>query len=360
MMLSYRNVTKAFGEQEVLKDINLDIAKGERIGVVGRNGAGKTTLANIIFGLLPVDSGTVLKQRSRLIMAYLEQSARFKINTVDLDDEGIYSSKGIGFAKEIGSLKNGVTDRTETESDNFLSGGERTRLALSRVFLAEPDLLIMDEPTNHLDFQGIDRLIDELEGFSGAVLIISHDRYFLDRTIKRIVEIDAGNTKCYPGNYTFYRDQKRKEYETKLHQYINEQKKKKHIEEEIERVKQWSAKAHRDAGKATENKMGGKEFDRISALRMDRRVKSKIKRLSRMESEGVERPKDEPELNFLFGGTEKHGRRMLEAKSISKVYGDKILFQSSSFYFQRGDKIGVLGPNGCGKDRKSTRLNSSH
>lgn len=180
---------------------------------------------------------------------------------------------------------------------DVLSGGERTRLSLSALLSERPELLILDEPTNHLDFSGVERLASELLQYKGTVIVVSHDRYFMDSTISRIIELDNGLAKSYGGNYTYYRQQKKREYEEQLHQYSVQEKRKDALEAEIERVRMWAAKSHREAGKKgkmAENKKGSKQ-------------------------------------------------------DLQKGYQGRTLFAGSSFYLLHGDRTGIVGPNGCGK-----------
>lgn len=313
LLLSVKNVKKDFNERKILKDISFDIEIGSRIGLVGLNGAGKTTLVNIIAGKLQCDEGNVLWHKKSVNTGYFKQASA--------------------------NIKN-------------LSGGERTKLALSEIWLENPDFLILDEPTNHLDYTGVQRLIKEIKSFKGTVLVISHDRYFLDETVNKILEIDEGIIHEYKGNYSGYRDEKKRRYEAQLNKYLNQQETKRKISEQINTLKNWSEKAHRESRKkaiASGNKFGGKEYLRVKAKKKDIQVKSRIKRLEKIEIEGVQKPKEEKKIDFMMPKAELKGRRAVEAVNISKSFENKLLFKESSFYIKRGEKIGVFGENGCGK-----------
>lgn len=349
MLLSMRSIKKSYKFHDVLMGVDLDINQGERIGIVGKNGAGKTTLANIIFGSLQPDEGYILREGTELKIGYLLQSVSYTVNTFSSMFDAADSRDIQNFAKTSSLLGLKSVQHWDEKRLGGLSGGEKTRVALAKVLATDPDLLILDEPTNHLDFQGVEWLADELLRFRGIVIVISHDRYFLDRVATRIVEIDEGRAYSYSGNYSFYRSEKKRRYEEQLHQFIEQEKRRGKIEAEVERLKMWSAKAHRESTAKTENKKGAKEYYRLSAKRMDRRIKSQIKRLERMKGNGVERPKDEPALSFMFEDAGKHGKRVLEARDIRKAYGARTLFENSSFFVQRGEKVGIFGPNGCGK-----------
>jgi len=347
-LLRCRHITKAFGEHEVLKDVNFDIGKHEKIGLVGLNGAGKSTIANILTGVLPPDKGQIEFFQHHVTIGYVKQDATFKLfqkqQAIDI------TAKDKRYYWQIASHL-GV-DNWHGERLEVLSGGEKTKLALSFAIATMPDLLILDEPTNHLDFKGVEWLISELKAMEIAIIIISHDRYFLDKTVSSIHEIEEGKLTFYKGNYTEYRHEKKRRYESQLHQYKEQKKVEAHIEQEITRLKEWSAKAHREAGKVgkmTEMRTGVKEFHRKKAKMMDRQVKSKIKKLEKIEIEGVKKPKEEQSVFFEWSQSEKKGKSVILAENIEKSFDDKPLFQTSSFYIQRGEKVGIIGPNGCGK-----------
>jgi len=345
------NIKKGFGDQKVLKDINFEIRLGERIGLVGNNGAGKTTLANIIFGNIKQDEGTIIWSQEEVEIGYLLQSTFYTANTID---DMLANNKECikEFFQATSHLGMDKVKNWDIEKFSGLSGGEKTKLALANIWSKKPNLLILDEPTNHLDFQGIQWLIDEIKKYDGTIIIISHDRYFLDQTAERILEIQDGVSISYKGNYTCYRNEKKLRYESQLNAYIVQQKYKQKIEKDIDRLKTWSDKAHRESSKKAEKsgvKMGTKEHYRVKAKKKDKQVKSKLKRLEKVEIEGIKKPKTDKEINFDFNNVEKKGKRVIEALNITKAYGDKVLFRDSSFYIQRGDRIGLFGGNGCGK-----------
>lgn len=353
LLLSCRGVKKDFGELSVLKDINLDIAIGERVGLVGKNGAGKTTLANIIFNNLERDGGDIIFYKKNIKIGYLWQSTFYTARTFnDIFTNNDNKHRIKDFLETSSHLGIEKVQEWDMERLKGLSGGEKTKLALANIFSVKPSLLILDEPTNHLDFQGINWLIEELKKYNGTIIIISHDRYFLDESVDRILEIEDGVINNYKGNYTFYRNEKKKRYENQLREYIVQEKYKLKISKEIQQIKSWSNKAHGQARKKaieSGNKFGGKEHNRAKAKKMDSQIKSKIKRLEKLEIDGIKKPNIEKKINFVFNSTGKTGSKILEARSITKTYGDRVLFKDSSFYIKRGDRIGILGKNGCGK-----------
>lgn len=346
MLISLRNIKKSYGEQVVLAGVNLDIVRGAKIGLVGGNGAGKTTLANIITGNLAYDAGTIITSSETFNIGYLRQAE----SELELFFDIINNKDRSGDFKRITShLGMKKVQKWSSERLRNLSGGEKTKLALAKIWSLNPDLIVLDEPTNHLDFQGIKYLIAELNNYKGTAIVISHDRYFLDQTVASVAEVEKGFIKVFSGNYTSYRETKEKEYGDNLHLYISQQKEQRKIENTITQLKTWSDKAHRESRQKGSGMMGGKEYYRKKAKRRDKAVKSQIKRLEKIEQDSIERPEQEPQIKINLNAFEKGGRRLLVVDSISKAYGNLVLFKNSSFYINRGEKLGVFGPNGCGK-----------
>ncbi len=316
VLLQCKNITKEYGDTTILKNINMNITLGEKIGIVGNNGAGKTTLANILVGKLEATSGEVIGYKGGIQVGYMQQA----------------------------------TDYTDMKST--LSGGEKTKALLTEVLYSRCDMLILDEPTNHLDYQGVNWLIKKVKAFKGAVVIISHDRYFLDQCVTRILEIENCKITNYKGNYSWYREKKKKDYEDTLHLYVEQEKVKVQIKGQIEELKGWSSKAHREAAvkaRISGNKKGGKQFNRAKAKKMDQQIKSRIKRLEKIEVGGIERPEEEIKVLFKIEEASKGGSVIVEAKDIRKSYDKRILFEKTSFYIKKGEKVGLYGVNGCGK-----------
>lgn len=352
LLLSGRGIGKTYGELNLLCDISFDIAEGERIGLVGRNGAGKTTLARIISGRLDSDQGQIIWHKKNVYAAYLDQLVDYPENCRNEGQDQACPGEAADLLKISGHL--GIKRLLEGDRGQFmgLSGGEKTKLKLTRIWAYHPDVVILDEPTNNLDIKGMDWLVEELDKYRGAALIISHDRYFLDQTVDKIFEIENGGLTHFKGNYSFYREEKQRCYENSLHQYEKQEKIRQAIADNIEQLNAWSAKAHRESrAKAAESgaKKGGKEYFRAKAKKRDRNIKSKIKQLQKIEIEGITKPEDESRVKFAFAKAGRGGRRVLEAQDISKSFGDRVLFDKSSFYVKHGEKVGIYGPNGCGK-----------
>jgi macrolide transport system ATP-binding/permease protein len=349
-IMKIRGIQKSFNEKQILKNADLDIKQDSRIGLVGNNGAGKTTLANLIYGRIVPDQGTIETFNRSVNIGYLKQSTEYSINELEdiysLAENGLFQlSSKLGLNKEI--------DWSNPDWEK-LSGGEKLKISLASVWASRPELLILDEPTNHLDLQGVEWLINELKAFKGAVIIISHDRYFLDRTVTEIIEIEAGSTNLFKGNYSSYRSEKEKLYEIQLHKYEIQQKHKQQIEQQMANLKSWSEKAHRDSTKqgtsSERRQIGYKEYHRMKAKKMDNQIKSKMKRLNQeLEKNDVKAPKEEAQVRFEFQHSRKKGKRILEASELSKSFGSRCLFEKSHFYMNHGERIALLGRNGSGK-----------
>ncbi|WP_342431493.1 ABC-F type ribosomal protection protein [Neobacillus sp. FSL H8-0543] len=345
MMIKVIGITKSFNLRKVLDNIQFEIKNGERIGLVGYNGTGKTTLANILAGKLMPDSGNIEKPKD-LKIGYLTQSIDYTVSNFQETFTSNENSEIFHHASELGLNK---TYSWEEKRIEHLSGGEKLKLALSMVWATNPGFLILDEPTNHLDFYGIDWLITELEKFQGPVLIISHDRRFLDKTVNRVFEIENAKINLYNGNYSDYQKEKQLRVQTQLHHYTVQQRQIETIEMQMEQLTSWSEKAHRSSTKQ-ERDHGPKEYHRAKAKKRDQQVKSKMKRLqNELERNKIEKPKEEAKVQFQFDSQGKRGKRIIEAKNLSKCFYERTLFHNSHFYINHGERMGLLGENGCGK-----------
>ncbi|MEH7154846.1 ribosomal protection-like ABC-F family protein [Neobacillus drentensis] len=350
IVLRVIDVDKSFHLRKVLDNIQFDIKNGERIGLVGYNGTGKTTLANILFGKIAPDKG-IIEKSNDLTIGYLSQSIDYQVSDFQQSLAGNATPDLLEHASTLGLTK---VLNWEEERLNHLSGGEKLKLALAKVWALKPDFLILDEPTNHLDYKGIRWLVSEIEKFHGPVLIISHDRHFLDKTVTRIFELENSRINFYNGNYSDYRKEKQQRFQNRKHQYDVQQQKIKEVETQITQLKTWSEKAHRDStkkGKGPSKRQNGiKEYHRVKAKKTDNQVKSKMKRLqNELERNKLEKPLDVIQIRFQFDTQGKRGKRIVEAKNLAKSFANRTLFQSSNFYINYGDRLGLLGENGCGK-----------
>ena len=366
MLLQVSNVSISFDGKDILKKAGFTLDDKEKCALVGINGAGKTTLLNIISGALEPEEGSALL-KTGATFGYLKQEAdNDSENTIW--DEVISAAKDITDMEEkLKSLENDLsrlngaeleraTDKytalseefnlkggyalnsevtgilkglgfSEDEFDkkvNTLSGGQKTRVALSRLLLTKPDLAILDEPTNHLDVAGIEWLEVFLKNYPGAVLIVSHDRYFLDRVVGKVVELENGMSRVFSGNYSAYAEKKAALRSAEVKAYLNQQAQIKHSQDVIDKLKQ---------------------FNREKSIK---RAESREKQLSKVER--LDKPvelNDAMKLKITPSITS--GRDVLSVNSLSKAFADNTLFKNISFELIRGERVALIGNNGTGK-----------
>lgn len=343
MQIQLSHIYKSFLDHDVLKDVTFAVSEGERIGLVGANGSGKSTLLHILCGRLKADSGGIL-------LPVLASTAMLEQNAITDEELRLLSEQGIsGEARKYMKLLAFSPDDNPLLTS--LSGGERTKIKLAMLLAEEPKLLLLDEPTNHLDLHGTNMLIKLLNAYPGTIIAVSHDRYFLDRLVNRILALDDGSLYDFFGNYTEYREDSERRYSESLHRYEEGKKEQERIRESITQVKQWSDKAHRDSTKKdpSGNRMGLKEYKRKKAKQMDKKIKNDIRRLERKISEGETRPQAERKVRFEISGEASHGKRVLEVSPLSVSYSTDPLFETDGFGITRGEHIALWGANGTGK-----------
>ena len=275
----------------MLKDVSFHLEDKEKAAIVGINGSGKTTLLRCILGIEEADEGSIAFSKEKK-MDYLAQQH------ADIE--------------------------TENEDYETLSGGQKTRKRLEEILQEKPDLLILDEPTNHLDIGSIQWLEKVLKRYDGAVLLVSHDRYFLDRIVTKVIDLERGKVRMYQGNYSAYAEKKRQLREAEWKAFQNQQAEIKHQEAVIEKLKQ---------------------FNREKSIK---RAESREKMLSKVER--LEKPEElENEMKLLFSPRESSGNDVLMAKELGKSYDGKRLFSHGTFSLQRGEHVALIGDNGSGK-----------
>ncbi|MEH7226277.1 ABC-F type ribosomal protection protein [Bacillus sp. JJ1566] len=339
-ILKISGVHKSYGDKVILNNIEFDVKRGDRIGIVGNNGAGKTTLANILTGTIEMDKGNIEMPAGPISIGYVKQAAVDALR--DLEEAKI-SGDILEQTSQLGLTKVQTLDQ---KRGAHLSGGEKTKLSLAKVWASRSDLLLLDEPTNHLDFKGVEWLIEEMKAFPGAIIVISHDRYFLDKTVRKIIELEDGESFIYQGGYSDFYKEKERQYQSQLHHYDIQQKHKEKIENQMSNLQNWSDKAHRQSTKQE----GYKEFYRVKAKKIDKQIKSKMKRLEKeLEKNKVEKPKEKEGIQFHMKQSKKRGKRIVEVKNGGMSFGERQLFQNIQFYVKFGERIGILGENGCGK-----------
>ena len=371
IILSCNNLTKYFGIDMILDKITFSLQAGEKVGLVGINGAGKSTLFKILTGQLTHDTGDLYISKTTSV-GYLEQSGIYTDNNTIFDEAlTVYSwlvemelnlrnmeleiaelshtssnssrleelmnqyshlldkfdrNNGYGFRSTVrGVLKGlGFQDEDFNQRVQNLSGGEKTRLSLAKLLLSKPDILLLDEPTNHLDIEAVEWLEGFLRDYSGTVLIISHDRYFLDQLVTRVLEIENRQLISYNGNYSEFVQRKKLLQEQQLREYQNNQK-------EIERQKDIIRRLRQHGTEKLIN-----------------RAKSREKQLSKLEV--IETPQHmQKKANIQFQPQARSGNDVLLAEGLGKQFGDVQLFENVTFELYRGEKVALIGPNGIGK-----------
>lgn len=329
-LLKLKDVSVEIMENTVFEQINATVKQGDIIGVIGKNGAGKSTLLQMINGKIELTKGKIEWQQMNVTMAYVEQ------------EKEAYTPN------EVTTVEAELLSKWDVPTNDFhkLSGGEKLKLRLAKGFAKGTNFLMLDEPTNHLDEQSTELLIDQIKGYRGTIVVVSHDRYFLDAVATKIWSIEDTKLVEHQGNYTSYmkfREQKRL---AQQHQYEKQQKNIERIESQMQQITSWSQKAHAQSTK----KDGIKEYYRVKAKRMDAQVKSKQKRLEKeLEKTKIERVKPDPTVEFSIQANKKVGKRFLEVKQLKKCFKGRTLFEKVDFTIQHGEKIAIVGPNGCGK-----------
>ena len=352
--------------KNILDGLTFQIDQGERVGLLGRNGAGKTTLFKILTGELDWDEGTVMVGKGRRlglisqIPVYPEgytvedvlRTAFSRLHNLAAEMEELTARMAAGesdpaILRRYGALNerfeafggydtdvavnkvaNGLSISEAMRQQEFasLSGGEKTRVNLGRLILEDTDILLLDEPTNHLDLHATEWLEEYIRGFRGTVLVISHDRYFLDRIVTRVIEINGGKAEFYSGNYSFYAVEKERRYQERMKQYEKEQAKIEQLEKSAEQLRLWAFQG----------------MDKTY-----RRAISMEKRIERMRT--TSKPTKARKMDARFNAAEFHGDEVLSLRNLAKSFGDKHLFDHISLKIEGGERIALIGDNGTGK-----------
>ena len=366
MILSCQNIAKSFGDTVILKNVSFNIEEHDKAAIIGINGAGKTTLLKIILGQLTQDSGNVVTGRD-IRLGYLSQQAAELLDATVIDAMKEAKSYIMDMEKRIRTLEeemkdkegdelnsileayNRLTTRYDRENGyayeseitgvlkglgfstadyerhiNTLSGGQKMRIALGRLLLSHPDIIILDEPTNHLDMPSITWLEGFLSSYPGAVIVVSHDRYFIDRISNKIIEIDQGNSRVYNGSYSYYSDEKAKIRKAELNAYLKQQAEIQHEQAVITKLKQ---------------------FNREKSIK---RAESREKKLDKIEL--IDKPTEaRTDMRLKLSPITESGEDVLHVENLSKSFGTNRLFSDIELDIKRGDHIALIGGNGTGK-----------
>ena len=350
----------------VLDGLTFQIDQGERVGLLGRNGAGKTTLFKILTGELDYDEGQVTVAQGRRVGLISQipvypagytvedvlRSAFARLHALAEEMESLAARMAAGesderILKRYGALSEkfevfggydtdvavnkiarglSISDEMRRQLFDSLSGGEKTRVNLGRLILEDTDILLLDEPTNHLDLHATEWLEEYVRSFRGTVVTTSHDRYFLDRIVTRVIEIQDGKAEFYSGNYSFYAVEKERRFQERMKQYEKEQAKIQQLEKAAEQLRVWAFQG----------------MDKTY-----RRAISMEKRIERMRT--TSKPTKARKMDARFSSAEFHGDEVLGLRSLSKSYGDKHLFDGISLKVEGGERIALIGDNGTGK-----------
>lgn len=324
ILLTAENIKKSYTEKPLITNVNLSIDSNDKIGLIGVNGTGKSTLLKIIAGVMEAEGGTITKSRE-LRMAYLPQNPPYDPNLTVEEQTAKYLEEAGGITQqyECNTVLTKLDIMDYSQKMGELSGGQRKRVAMAAVLASESNLLILDEPTNHLDSEMIKWLENYLMNYKGAVFMITHDRYFLDRIVNRIVEIENGVLYNYDGNYDYYLTTKAARMEMTL---ATERKRQAIYKKELEWI-------------------------RRGAQARTTKAKGRIQRFHQLEESKL--VIDESKLE-LTTATSRLGKKIVEIKDITKAYAGMPLIKDFSYTLLRDDRVGIIGPNGCGK---STLLN---
>lgn len=366
MILACHNISKSFGDKLIVKNGSFHIEEREKAALVGVNGAGKSTILKMIMNEEPTDEGDIILAKGKTI-GYLAQHQHLiphgtiykelrsaKADVIEMEQKlrsiehelkslsgdalenrletynrlqsEFEARNGYACESEItGVLKGlGFTEEEFSKKTDTLSGGQKTRVALGKLLLTNPDILLLDEPTNHLDLNSIAWLETFLSNYQGAVFIVSHDRFFLNRVVTKVVEIENGELRMYIGNYHAYSEKKQQLRDARLKEYLNQQREIKHQQAVIEKLR---------------------SFNREKSIR---RAESREKMLEKMTP--VEKPQDAPrEMHFTLEPSCVSGNDVLSVEGLSKQFGSQVLFRDVNFEIKRGEHVAVIGDNGTGK-----------
>ena len=368
--VNINNISKTFGADQIFENISFDVKTNERIGLIGPNGSGKTTLIKILYGIENINSGSV-SFRKGTKLGYLDQIPDYEdyitvidilemsftevykvkktmdelshtfgsLNSIDLEKalkeysrltEVYEQLDGYNTETKINKVCAGlrINDTIRNGEFNTLSGGEKTRVTLAKILLEEPSVLMLDEPSNHLDLESIEWLENYLKNYKGSVLIVSHDRYFLDNVCQKIVELSTYKAHIFHGNYSYYVVEKERRFLLELKVYLNQQRKINRMEEQIKRYRIWGVM--RDSDK------------------MFKRAKELERRLEKIEK--LDKPKyANDKMKLRNADTSRSGKRVLDAQSINKSFGELCLLDDASLEMFYKDRLAILGNNGTGK-----------
>lgn len=374
MILSCQGISKSFGEKVILEDASFHIEEREKVALIGNNGAGKTTLLRIIMEEIHADAGQVVLAKDKRIgylaqyqdvqghLSVYEELLSTKQYIIDMEErlramevqmknasgeelDRLMNSytrlthefeleNGYAYKSELMGVLNGLgfTEEDFTKQVATLSGGQKTRVALGKLLISKPDILLLDEPTNHLDMESIAWLETYLLNYPGAVFIVSHDRYFLDKVVTKVIEIDAGQVRMYAGNYSAYAEKKAQLRDAQYKAYLNQQREIKHQEAVIVKLK---------------------SFNREKSIK---RAESREKMLNKIQR--IDKPIEvQSQMRLSLEPRVVSGNDVLTVEDLAKSFPQQKLFSNISFQIKRGERVALIGNNGTGKTTMLKILN---
>lgn len=356
MNLSFSGLSKGYEGKIILENIKGQITDGDKIGLIGANGVGKTTLVKILTGGEERDAGEISYSPTYIKTLYLPQNPKFDKGLSVYEDIVKFlfqwaRNNNSNHVDDIDVLAKTALNRVGLGEEMWsrqainLSGGEKTKLVLSRMFVCDFDFLVLDEPTNHLDMESYEWLEDFIKSLDKPMLIVSHDRFFLDNVVNTIWELTPSELKVYQGNYTNYKLQKEIETKNITKEYHKQQTKIQQLKAVISDRENWYHKAHKSAGQ--------NDYLRARAKKHASTLKAKKTQLERLEKEKIEKPRKEISPAFDVINKNIMGRKfprfLIQGKNISKSFGENQVLKDISFNVERGDRIAVIGANGSGK-----------
>ncbi len=360
------DLNKYYGGNHILKGLSFEIYEGEKVGILGKNGSGKTTLFKVLTKEELFESGSINIQKGKNVEV-LDQIPIYNeeftsIDVINTAFENVFSIKASmkelenkmqhghteDLLKKYGSLQHKLEHLDGYNTENAinrvcnglgitldvchklftkLSGGEKTRINLARILLKKADILLLDEPTNHLDIRAVEWLEEFISQFDGTVLIISHDRYFLDRTIKKSIELIDGKAEFYAGNYSYYLVERELRFQRKLEMYEQQQKKVDQLETAAKRMHDWANRSDNPS--------------------MHKKAVAIEKRLERLDT--IEKPKSERKIGVEFTTKGFSGKDVIVLEDVEKRFGDRVLWKHANLTIQRNERVAIIGDNGTGK-----------
>jgi macrolide transport system ATP-binding/permease protein len=351
LLFSVQDLVQCFDGQDIFRGVSFGVQTGEKVALVGANGIGKTSLLKIIAGIDRPASGRFDYYTSTscaLLTQCLDFSECITVRaTLEQALPANSSNHKVGEA-----LKKFDFYGREEQVVNNLSGGEKTRLQLACIWLSGAEFLLLDEPTNHLDVENLEWLERFIREYPGTLIIVSHDRYFLDQTVSRVLELRKDGIISHVGNYSAYRQAKLEQFGRDEKTYFDQEKQARKLDSVIQEKKVWATRAHNRAGRKAiveGCKKGGKPYYRAKAKKIDRQVQNTIKRLERFKEERIVRPKNLPTIDLSFTAGQRASNGILLADKIAKAFGNRQLLVNSNFALKYGEKVGLLGANGSGK-----------